>query len=99
MDIKMSHFMLHAWSLKRVLLFAVPWTASPLGSSVHGIPQARILECIAISPPGDLLDTRMEFASPASPALQTDSLPLSHLGSPSCFMLLGTHYFISDSSV
>ena len=32
-------------------------------------------------PPGDLLDPGIEPASPASPALQADSLPLSHLGS------------------
>ena len=30
---------------------------SPLGSSVHGILQARKLEWVAISLPGDLLDS------------------------------------------
>ena len=48
---------------------------SPPGSSVHGISQARILEGVAIS-----------FSRGSSwlrsPALQADSLPLSHLGSP-----------------
>ena len=34
------------------------------------------------SPPGDLPDTGTEPPSPASPALQADSLPLSHWGSP-----------------
>ena len=33
-------------------------------------------------PPGDLPDSGMELASPASPTWQADSLPLSHLGSP-----------------
>ena len=33
-------------------------------------------------PPGDLPDPRMESVTPVSPALQADSLPLSHLGSP-----------------
>ena len=48
-------------------------------SSVHGILQARILEWVACSPPGDLLNPGIE--SP-SPALQVDSLLLSHQGSP-----------------
>ena len=40
------------------------------GSSIHGIFQARILEWVAISSPGDLPDLRIE---PWSPALQADS--------------------------
>ena len=52
---------------------------SPQGSSVHGILQARILEWVACSPPGDLLNPGI--GSP-SPALQVDSLLLSHQGSP-----------------
>ena len=36
-------------SLSRVWLFATLWDCIPPGSSVHGILQARILECIAIS--------------------------------------------------
>ena len=44
---------------------------SPPGSSVHGIPQARMLEWIAIPFSGDLPDPEIE---PGSPALQTDSL-------------------------
>ena len=44
---------------------------SPPGSSVHGILQARILEWVAISSPGDLPDPGIE---PGSPALQADSL-------------------------
>ena len=51
----------------------------PPGSSVHGILQARILQWVACPPPGDLLNPGIE--SP-SPALQVDSLPLSHQGSP-----------------
>ena len=45
---------------------------SPPGSSVHGILQARILEWVAISSPGDLPDPGVK---PRSPALQADSLP------------------------
>ena len=48
---------------------------SPPGSSVHEILQARILEWVAISSPGDLPDAGTERASPA---LQVESFPLSH---------------------
>ena len=36
-----------------------------------------------MSSSGDLPDVGIEPASPAAPALQVDSLPLSHRGSPS----------------
>ena len=40
--------------------------------------------------PGDLLNPGIEPASPDSPAMQADSLPLSHQGSPvSCIYLVG----------
>ena len=45
----------------------------PPGSSVHGILQARILECVAIpSSKGNLPDPGIK---PGSPALQADYLP------------------------
>ena len=37
----------------------------PAGSSVHGIPQARILGGLPCPPPGDLPDPGIEPASPA----------------------------------
>ena len=52
-----------------------PTDCSPSGSSVPGIFQARILEWVAIPPPGDLLDPGIQPASPVSPAKQKDSLP------------------------
>ena len=42
-----------------------PMDCSPPGSSVHGIFQARILECLPFSPPGDLPSPELEPASPA----------------------------------
>ena len=45
---------------------------SPPGSSLHGIHQARILEWVPFSSPGDLPEPGIE---PRSPALQVDSLP------------------------
>ena len=57
---------------------------SPPASSVHGIFQARILEWVGISSSRvSFLNPGIKPASLTSPALQADSLPLSHQGSPS----------------
>ena len=56
-----------------------PIDHSPPGSSVHGILQARRWSGFPCPPPGDLPDPGMERASPA---LQANSLPLSHRESP-----------------
>ena len=45
-----------------------------------GFFQARILKRVAFLSPRDLPDPGTELISPASPALQADSLPLSHGG-------------------
>ena len=63
-----------------------PVDCSPPGSSVYGILQARILEWVAISSPGDFPNPGIE---PESPALQVDSSPLSHQGSPNIYDALG----------
>ena len=61
-----------------------PMDCSPPGSSVHRILQATIQEWVAMpSPPGDLPDPGIE---PVYSALQADSLPLNHGGSPSVGM-------------
>ena len=52
-----------------------PMDCSPPGSSVHGISQARILEWIAISSPGDLPDPGIEPGSPAFQAIALTSEP------------------------
>ena len=51
---------------------------TPPGSSVLGMLQARILQWVAISPPGDLPNPGLE---PGSPSLQADSLPTELQGS------------------
>ena len=63
-----------------------------LCSSVHGIFQASILECIVISSSGDLPDPEIKPSSPGSPELQEDSLSLSISPSliPLCIMILST---------
>ena len=53
---------------------------SPPGSSIHGISQARILECIATSfSRGGFLT---QGSNPSLLHWQSDSLPLSHLEGP-----------------
>ena len=49
-----------------------PMDCNLAGSSVHRIFQARVLEWVAISFPGDLPDPGIE---PGPPALQADALP------------------------
>ena len=57
-------------SFSCVQLFVTLWTPCSLpGSSVHGILQARILECFLCPPLGDLPNPGIEPASLMSPAL------------------------------
>ena len=49
-----------------------PIDCSPPGSSVHGIPQARILEWLPFPSPGGLPDSGIKSGSPT---LQADYLP------------------------
>ena len=72
-----------------------PMDCSWSGSSVHGILQARILEWVAISFSRGSSQPRDQTWSPA---LQADSLPLSHQGRP-CFIYnspIWLYYFESD---
>ena len=69
---------MHAKSLQLCLTLCYPMDCSPPVFSVHGTLQARILEWVALSPPGDLPDLGIK---PVSPVLQADSLPLRHRGS------------------
>ena len=69
----------YAQLLSCVQLFVTPMDYSLPISSVHGIFQARILEWVAIS---YSRESSYPVFEPTSPALQADSLPLSHWGSP-----------------
>ena len=64
-----------AKSLQSCPTLCDPIDGSPPGSPIPGILQARILEWVAMSPPGDLPDPGIELISPA---LQANSLPLIH---------------------
>ena len=54
-------------------MFFNPMNCSPPDSSVYGISQARILECVAI--PFSRESSWPILIQPESPALQADSLP------------------------
>ena len=56
-------------SLSHVQFFVTPWTAA---CQAMGILQARILEWVAMLPPGDLPNPVIKLRSPA---VQEDSLP------------------------
>ena len=59
-----------------------PMDDSPLGFSVLGIVQARILEWVAVSFSRGLPNQELNLPLFASPSLAADCLPLCHLGSP-----------------
>ena len=61
-------------------IFATPWTVACQAPWSMGILQARSLEWVAMLPPGDLPNPRIE---PRSPTLQADSLPSELPGKPS----------------
>ena len=58
-----------AKSLQSCPTLCDPMDYSLPGSSVHGILHARILEWVAMPPPGDLPDPGIEPVSLMSPAL------------------------------
>ena len=57
------------WVAQLCLTLCDPMDCSPQGSSVHGISEARILEWLAYSTPGDLPDSGIKLASLVSPVL------------------------------
>ena len=75
--------------LSRVRLCATPWTVArqtPLSTGFSKQESWSGLPCI---PPGDLSNPGIE---PESPALQEDSLPLSHPESTPCPQSQGTQH-------
>ena len=62
-------------------LFETPLTVTHQAHLSMGNLQARILEWVAMPSSRDLPNPGIEHVSPVSPALQVDSLPLSHWGS------------------
>ena len=79
------------WSQNHVRLFATLWTVACQASLSMGFSRQKYWSGLPFPSPGDLLDPGTESASPA---LQADSLPLSHLGS--LFLLFLISLLISE---
>ena len=75
----MSAFVLSRFSC---LTLCDPVDCSSPGSCVHGFSRQEHWSGLPCSPPGDLPDPGIEPVSPVTPALQADSLLMSHQGSP-----------------
>ena len=79
---------LHACVLSHVKLFAIPWIIAQQASLSMGVYRQDIYwSGLLFLSPGDLPDPRIEPTSAVAPALQADSLPLNHMGSPLILIL------------
>ena len=67
----LSHF-------SHVQLSATPWTVAHQAPLSMGFSRQEYWSGLPFPAPGDLLYPGIEPRSPVSPALQVDSLPLSH---------------------
>ena len=67
-----------AQSLSPICLSATLWTKAHQSPLSMGLPWQQYWNGLPFPPPGDHPDPGIE---PVSPALQADSLPLSHWGS------------------
>ena len=75
--------------LSRVQLFVTPWTVPCQAPLFMRFPRQEYRSRLPFPSPGDLPDPEIE---PASPALQADSLPLSHHGSMAKIWDSGSEY-------
>ena len=80
--------MLHHFSC--VQLFATPWTVACQAPLSMGFSRQEYWSGLPCPPPGDLPDTGIEPASPATPALRMNPLPMSYQGSPDTLYSLNT---------
>ena len=71
-----------AHSLSCVCRFATSWTVAHQKPLSTEFSRPGYWSGFSLPSPGDFSDPGIKPAPPASPALQVDSLPLSHLGSP-----------------
>ena len=62
--------------------FVTPWTVTHKASLSTGFPRQKFQSGLPLPSPGDIPDPGIE---PTSPALEGNSLPLSHQGSPASF--------------
>ena len=72
---------MRAQSLSRVRLFVTLWTIDHQAPLSMAFSRQEYWSGLPFPPPGDLPNPGIQPRSSASPALQADSLPLSHHGS------------------
>ena len=78
-----------------VQLFATLWTIACQAPFSMGFSRQEYWSGLSCPPPEALPHPEIKPKSPAAPALQVDSLPLSHQGSPLTFILDSKyHYFL-----
>ena len=73
----------HNTSSVRSTLLATPWTVARQAPLSMGFPRQEYWSGLPFPSPGNLPTPGIEAMAPASPALPTNSLPLSYLGNPS----------------
>ena len=73
--------------LSCVQLFVTPWTVAHQAPLAMGFSKQEYWRELPFSSPEDLPDPGIELTSPESPALQADSLGLSHWESPGGFLI------------
>ena len=78
MQIKITTKHLFSMLAARSCLFATPWTVASQAPLFMEFSMQEYWSGLPFPSPGDLLNPGIE---PRSPALQADSLPLSHQGS------------------
>ena len=83
---KCSTISMHACLLSLIRLLANPWTIARRSSRSTGLSRQEHWKGLPFSPPGCLPDAGIQ---PVSPALQAESLPLSHLEAPT----IGMYHF------
>ena len=69
-------------SVSYVRLFETPWAVAHQAPLSMGFSRQGYWSGLPFPPPEDLPNPGIKPVSPVSPALETDSLPLSYLGSP-----------------
>ena len=79
--------------LSGVRLVVTQWTITRQALASMGFSRQEYWSGLPFPSPGDLPDPGIEPPSPASSALQANSLPVSHWGSPSSGMGLDNLYF------
>ena len=92
-EIWVVHVLLSRFS--HLQLFATLWTAAHQAPLSLGFSRQEYWSGLPCPPPGDLPNPGIEPTSPASSALQVDSLPLSHQGSPAEMCGYGVKYSFS----